>query len=98
MRDPDLDRQHGNLDPDRKNTMPIHNIDIYDSDMAWLVYVDQEGFNIFYVLYSILLLLPPLRFHCVGDSEDAGIESKTVATLTLAVKSSNHSARTRLRY
>jgi hypothetical protein len=44
----------------------------------------------FYVRYSTLLHLPP------SDStvpEDAGIEPRTVATTALAVRRSNHSAR-----
>jgi hypothetical protein len=44
--------------------------------------------SFFYVLYSILLHLPPLNFLL---SEDAGIEPGTVATL--AVRRCNHSAR-----
>jgi hypothetical protein len=47
-------------------------------------------FLVFYVLDSTLLHLPPLRFPCVGD---AGIEPRTVATLALAVRRSNNSAR-----
>jgi hypothetical protein len=35
----------------------------------------------------------PFRFHCVGASEDAGIKPGTVATLALAVRRSNHSAK-----
>jgi hypothetical protein len=85
MRDPDLDRNMEIWIRIGIKTMPIYNIDIYDSDMAWLVYVDQEGFYIFYELYSILLHLPPLRFHYVGGG--CWDRSKTVATLTLAVKS-----------
>jgi hypothetical protein len=46
---------------------------------------------IFYVLDSTLFHLPPLRFHCVA--EDVGIEIRTVATLALAVRRSNDSAR-----
>ncbi len=47
-----------------------------------------------YVLYSTLLHLLPLRFHCVGASEYAGIiEPRTVAVFALAVRRSNHSAR-----
>ncbi len=38
---------------------------------------------IFYVLYSTLLRLPPLRFHCVGGCSDW---AWSVATLTLAVR------------
>jgi hypothetical protein len=49
------------------------------------------GFFLFYVQYSTLLHLPPLRFHCVG--EDAEIELRTVVTTALAVRRSNHSAR-----
>ncbi len=41
----------------------------------------------FYVLYSTLLYLPPLRFHCVGG---CWIDPGTVATSPLAVKRSNH--------
>jgi hypothetical protein len=40
------------------------------------------------VLYSTLLHLPPLTFHCVGG---CWIELRTVATLALAVRHSNHS-------
>ncbi len=42
---------------------------------------------IFFVLYSALLHLPPLRFHC---ADGAGIEPMTVATGALAVRRSNH--------
>jgi hypothetical protein len=42
-------------------------------------------FLFFYVLYSSLLYLPPLRFQ-----EDAGIKPRTVATSALAVRHSNH--------
>jgi hypothetical protein len=45
----------------------------------------------FYVLYSALLHLPPLRFLSV--SEDAGIEPRTVVTSALAVRSCIHLAR-----
>jgi hypothetical protein len=38
-----------------------------------------------YIRCSTLLYMPPLRFHCVGASEDAGIEPRTVATTALAV-------------
>jgi hypothetical protein len=44
----------------------------------------------FYVRYSTRLHLPPLRFHCEGG--DAGIELRTVATLALTARRSNHSA------
>ncbi len=43
-----------------------------------------------YVLYSTLLYLPPLRYHCV--SEDTGIEPRTVAISALAVRRSSYSA------
>ncbi len=43
------------------------------------------------VLYSTMFHLPPFRLFTV--SEDAGIELRTVATSALAVRSSNHSAR-----
>ncbi len=45
-----------------------------------------------YVLYSTLLHLPPLRFHCVGGCWDETLQ-RTVATSALAVRRSNHSAR-----
>ncbi len=44
----------------------------------------------FYIRYSTLLHLPPLRFHCVAG---CCIEPRTVATATLAVRRSKHSAR-----
>jgi len=44
----------------------------------------------FYIRYSTLLHLPPLIFNV---SEDAGIEPRTVATTALAIRRSNHSAR-----
>ncbi len=44
-------------------------------------------FFVFFVLYSTLLHLPPLRFHCVHGS---GIEPRTVAIGALAVRRSNH--------
>jgi hypothetical protein len=46
------------------------------------------GFFLFYVRYSTLLHLPPLRFHL---SEDAGIEPRTVATTALAVSKAKQS-------
>jgi hypothetical protein len=53
----------------------------------------QGDFWIFcFVLYSTLLHLPPSD---TTVSEDAGIEPRTVATLALAVRRSNHSARSR---
>jgi hypothetical protein len=45
--------------------------------------------GLFYVLYSTLLHLPPLRFHCAGGCWDAGL----LQLLTLAVRHPNHSAR-----
>jgi hypothetical protein len=45
----------------------------------------------FYVLHSKLLHLPPLRFHY--GSEDAGIEPRAIATMSVTVRRSNHSAR-----
>ncbi len=45
---------------------------------------------LFYVRFSTLLHLPPPDSTV---SEDAGIEPKTVATMALAVRRSNHSAR-----
>jgi hypothetical protein len=45
---------------------------------------------LFYVKYSTLLHLPPSDS---TESEDAGIEPGTVATAALAVRRSNHSAR-----
>ncbi len=44
----------------------------------------------FHVRYSTLLHMPPSDYTA---SEDAGIEPRTVATMALAVRSSNHSAR-----
>ncbi len=45
-------------------------------------------YNLFCSLHFLTLLhLPPLRFHCIG------IVPKTVATSALAVRRSNHSAR-----
>jgi hypothetical protein len=49
------------------------------------------NFFFFYVRYSTLIHLPSLRFYFV--SEDAGIETRTVATTALAVRRRNHSAR-----
>jgi hypothetical protein len=46
-------------------------------------------FDYFYVLYTTLLHLPPSDFTV---SEDAGIETRTIATLAFAVRRSNHSA------
>jgi hypothetical protein len=54
---------------------------------------DFFGFKFFYVRYSSLLRLPPLRFLCFGGL--LGIEFGTVATLALTAKRSNHSARSR---
>jgi hypothetical protein len=48
------------------------------------------GFFLFYVRYSTLLHLPPTDSPV---SEGARIEPRTVATTTLAVRRSNHSAR-----
>ena len=42
------------------------------------------------VINSTLFHLPPLRFHCVGDSEDAGFELRSVAEFKLAVRAANH--------
>jgi hypothetical protein len=54
-------------------------------------YSVTEGFlEFFYVLYSTLLHLPPLRFHCDGGCWD---RTRTVVTSALAVRSSNQSAR-----
>jgi hypothetical protein len=51
-------------------------------------------FFLFYVHYSILLHLTPLRFHCVAtQSEEAGTEPRIVATLALTARRSNNSAR-----
>ncbi len=49
------------------------------------IFIFLGDFLIFFVHYSALLHLPPLRFHCA-----AGIEPKTVATGALAVRRSNH--------
>ncbi len=60
----------------------------------YLLYSVKKILNfIFNVLHSTLLHLPPLRFHfhCVGGCH--GIEPRTVATSALAVRHSNHSAR-----
>ncbi len=56
-------------------------------------YLTGRFFGIFfpYVLYSKLLHLPPLIFHCVGGCWDR--TQGTVATSALAVRSSNHSTR-----
>jgi hypothetical protein len=51
---------------------------------------DFLDFFSFYVLYSTLLYL---RTSDSTVSEDAGTEPRTVATVTLAVRRSNHSAR-----
>ncbi len=50
--------------------------------------------DILCVLYSTLLHLPHLRFHCLA-SVDTGIEPRAVATLALAVRRSNLSDRFR---
>ncbi len=42
----------------------------------------------FFILYSALLHLPPLRFHCADGCYR--IEPRTVATDALAVRRSNH--------
>ncbi len=52
--------------------------------------LNQGFFRFFHVRYSTLLHLPPLRSTV---SEEAGIEPRTVATTALAVRRSNHSAR-----
>ncbi len=44
-------------------------------------------------LYSRLIHLPPLRFHCVEGCWDSRMEPRTVPTSALAVRRSNHSAR-----
>ncbi len=54
-------------------------------------YVIGGYFFDFVSAFLTLLHLPPLRFHTV--SEDAGIEPRTVATLALAVRRANNSAR-----
>jgi len=46
----------------------------------------------FYVRYSTLLHLPPLRFHCVGGCWDRTLDSY-LRLRQLAVRRSNHSAR-----
>jgi hypothetical protein len=46
-------------------------------------------FSCISVLYSTLLHLPPLRFHCAGGCWDR--KPRTVATSALAVRRSNHS-------
>jgi hypothetical protein len=51
----------------------------------------KGGFLDFYVLFSILLHLPPLRFHLVGGCYR--IEPRAIATLALAVRRFNYSAR-----
>jgi hypothetical protein len=51
------------------------------------------GFFSFYVQYSKLLHLPPLRFHCAGGCWD---RTRTVANTALAVRHSYHSARSHL--
>ncbi len=54
-------------------------------------FIRKDGyFGFFYVRYSTLLHLPPLRFHCVGGCWD---RTRTVATTALAVGRSNHSAK-----
>ncbi len=71
--------------PFRPTTVQVPNLALtwHETDnSAWL--------NFFYVLYSTLLHLPPLRFHCVGGCWD---RTRTVATLALAVRQSNYSAR-----
>ncbi len=52
--------------------------------------------GIFYVLYSTLPHLPPLRFHCVFDAGIEIIEPRTVATLTLSLTTQLDLIHTRL--
>jgi hypothetical protein len=52
---------------------------------------------IFYVLYSTLIHMPPFRLHCVRDAPVHGIEPRTVATLALVFRRSNHWARSHQR-
>ncbi len=61
-----------------------------DYRRVFLLKGDFLYFFLFYVRYSTLFHLPPLRFHCV---EDAGIEPRTVAITALTVRRSNHPAR-----
>jgi len=42
----------------------------------------------FFILYSALLHLPPLKFHCADGCWDRIIEPRTVATSALAVRRS----------
>ncbi len=53
--------------------------------------VYRDNLFLLFVYVIILLHLPPLRFHCVGG--DAGIEPRTVVTLTLTARRCSHSAR-----
>jgi hypothetical protein len=50
-----------------------------------------DFFSFFFLPYSALLHLPPLKFHCADGCWD--LTYRTVATGALAVRCSNHSAR-----
>ncbi len=63
----------------------IEIIAVRKEDEVLLLKKDFFGFFIFYVLYSTLIHLPPLRFHCVGgcrnrtqDCCDYGIGCQTL--------------------
>ncbi len=59
-----LEMAHKVIVPQKKNYVPQ--------------FLQQRDINSYYVRYSTLLHLPPLRFQC---AEDAGIEPMTVATI-----------------
>jgi hypothetical protein len=67
---------------------------------SYTEHIKQEGF-FYYVLYSTLLYLPPLRFHCVGgwwdrtqDSCDFGFgcQDALATRLHLILKATSSSA------
>jgi hypothetical protein len=53
-------------------------------------FVKKDFLSCFHVLYSTLLYLPPIRFHCVCVCADTGKEFSTDATLALAARYSRH--------
>ncbi len=71
----------------------FNTIDVFIIFIIQINYNGNGGF--FSVLSSTLLLLTPSDS---AVSEDAGIEPRTVATSALAVRRSNHSARSHPHY
>ncbi len=75
----------------------VKKIELYPSLSMWAqwyrnsIFIFVKGdFFYFYVRYSTLLHLPPLRFHCVEECWD-GTQDRW--TLELTARRSNHSAR-----